>query len=119
MLEFSDAAAERELALDPDSPEPVAELTIHRTARGELVKAHVTALELLRRRPDYADNHHVLSYVLRYGGSLDEAAGQCDLAVLLATKVVWGSCSATFMELGNYGRAMNFVRKDPSIARAH
>jgi hypothetical protein len=36
MLEFSDAAAERELALDPDSPDPVAELTIHRTERGDL-----------------------------------------------------------------------------------
>ena len=121
MLEFSDAAAERELVLDPDSPEPVAELTIHRTERGELVKAHMAALELLRRRPDNPNNHHVLSYVLRYGGSLDEAARQCDLAVLLATKVVWGSCSTTFMELGNYGRAMDFVRKDLSSewSKAH
>jgi tetratricopeptide (TPR) repeat protein len=121
MLEFSDAAAERELALDPDSPDPVAELTIHRTERGDLVKAHAAALELLRRRPDNANNHHVLSYVLRYGGSLDEAGRECDLAVLLATKVVWGSCSTTFMELGDYGGAMEFVRKDLSSewSKAH
>ena len=121
MLKFSDAAAERELALDPDSPLPVAELTIHQTERGELVKAHAAALELLRRRPDDANNHHVLSYVLRYGGSLEEAGHECDLAVLLTTKVVWGSCSTTFMELGNYKRAMDFIRKDLSSewSKAH
>lgn len=121
MLQFSDAAAERELALDPDSPLPVAELTIHQTERGELVKAHAAALKLLRRRPDDANNHHVLSYVLRYGGSLEEAGHECDLAVLLTTKVVWGSCSTTFMELGNYNRAMDFIRKDLSSewSKAH
>ena len=121
MLEFSDAAAERELALDPDSPTPVAELTIHRTERGELVAAHQTALELLRRRPDNPNNHHVLSYVLRYGGSLEESARECDLAMLLAAKFVWGACSTTFMELGDYKRARGLIRADLSseFSRAH
>jgi len=120
-LQLSDAAAEKQLALDPDSPDPVAELTIHRTERGELVKAHQQALELLRRRPDVANNHHLLSYVLRYGGSIDEAGRECEMAVLLATKIVWGSCSTTFMEAGNYSRAMDFVRKDLSSewSKAH
>ena len=121
MLEFSDAAAERELALDPDSPNPVAELTIHRTERGELVKAHQTALELLRRRPDNPNNHHVLSYVLRYGGSLEESARECDLTMLLAAKFVWGACSTTFMELGDYTRARSLLRADLSseFSKAH
>lgn len=114
ILLLSDAAAEREMALDPDSPAPVAELTIHRTERGDLVGAHKQALELIRRRPDNPNNHHVLSYVLRYGGSLEEAGHQCDLVVLLATKIVWGSCATTFMELGNYQRARDFIRKDHS-----
>src|SRR4029077_8123086 len=43
MLQLSDAAAERQLERDPDSPTPVAELTIHLTERGELVKAHQQA----------------------------------------------------------------------------
>jgi len=114
MLQFSDAAAERELVLDPDSPAPVAEMTVHRAERGELVKAHKTALELLRRRPDDPNNHHVLSYVLRYGGSLEEAGHECNMVVLLAAKIVWGSCATTFMELGQYQHALDFVRKDLS-----
>lgn len=121
MLQLSDAAAERQLALDPDSPTPVAELALHRAERGELVKAHQQALELLRRRPDNANNHHLLSYVLRYGGSLEEAGRECDAVVLLASKIVWGSCSTTFMELGNYQRAKDFIRKDLSSewSKAH
>jgi DNA-binding winged helix-turn-helix (wHTH) protein/TolB-like protein len=121
ILRLSDAAAEKQLALDPDSSDAVAELTIHRTERGEIVQAHQQALELLRRRPDVANNHHLLSYVLRYGGSIEEAGHECDMTVLLATKIIWGSCSSTFMELGNYPRAMDFVRKDLSSewSKAH
>lgn len=121
MMAFSDAAAEKELALNPTSLDPLAEMTIHRTERGDLVKAHQIALELLRRRPDDPNLHHVLNYVLRYGGSLDEAGRECELTVLLASKVVWGSCSTTFMELGNYNRAMDFLRKDLSSewSKAH
>ena len=114
MMALSDAASEKQLALNPDSLDPIAEMTIHRTERGDLVKAHQIALELVRRKPDDPNLHHVLSYVLRYGGSLDEAGRECEIAVLLATKVVWGSCSTTFRELGNYDRARFFVRKDLS-----
>ena len=121
MMAFSDAAAEKELALNPDSLDPLAEMTIHRTERGDLVKAHQIALELVRRRPDDPNLHHVLNYVLRYGGSLEEAGHECELVVLLASKVLWGSCSTTFMELGNYKRAKDFLRKDLSSewSRAH
>jgi len=114
IMALSDAALDKELALNPDSLDPIAEMTIHRTERGDLVKAHQIALELVRRKPDDPNLHHVLSYVLRYGGSLDEAGRQCEIAVLLATKVIWGSCSTTFRELGNYDRARFFVRKDLS-----
>lgn len=120
-LRLSDEAAERELALDPDAPGPVAELTLHQAERGDLVKAHQQALELVRRRPDNPNNHHVLSYVLRYGGSIDEAARECEMVALLAVRLVWGSCSTTFMEAGNYKRAADFLRKDLSSewSKAH
>jgi hypothetical protein len=59
--------------------------------------------------------------VLRYGGSLEEAGRECDLVVLLALKIVWGACSTTFMQLGNFERAKDFIRKDPSSewSKAH
>lgn len=114
MMQLSDAAAERQMALDPGAPEPVAELTLHLAERGEVNKAHEQALELVRRRPDNANNHHVLSYVLRYGGSIDEAAQECETTALLATKFVWGSCSITYWELGEYERSRQILRKDLS-----
>ena len=114
MMALSDAALDKELALNPDSLDPIAEMTIHRTERGDLVKAHQIALELVHHKPDDPNLHHVLSYVLRYGGSLEEAGRECEITVLLATKVIWGSCATTFRQLGNYDRSRFFVRKDLS-----
>jgi len=74
MLRLSDAAAEREFALDPDSPAPVAELDAAPRRAGRSVKAHQQALDWFGAAQDNPNNHHVLSYVLRYGGSIDEAA---------------------------------------------
>jgi tetratricopeptide (TPR) repeat protein len=121
MLQESDAAAERALALDPDFIDPAVELAINRTERGELTKAYRQAKTLLDRRPDSANAHHLLSYVLRYAGLLEEAGHQCDTAVLLDPEVLFGSCATTFMEAGNYRRAMDFIRKDYSSewSKAH
>ena len=121
MLQESDASAERALALDPDFVDPAVQLTINRTERGELTKAYQQAKTLVDRRPDSANAHHLLSYVLRYAGLLEEAGHQCDTAVLLDPEVLFGSCATTFMEAGNYRRAMDFIRKDYSSewSKAH
>lgn len=121
MLELSDAAAEKQLAVEPDSPDPAIELTIHQTERGDTVRAHQRALELVRRRPDNANTHHLLSYVLRYGGSVDESVRQCEMTLLLAYKFVWGACSTSWMEAGDYKKAREFIRKDLSteFSKAH
>ena len=121
MLDRADAASERALALDPDFLDAASELAVHHTERGELVRSYRTAIELIKRRPDTGLYHHTLSYVLRYGGDLEEAGRQCDTATFLDTVVMYGSCSTTFMELGNYRRAMEFIRKDLSSewSKAH
>lgn len=121
MLDRADAASERALALDPDFLDAASELAVHHAERGELVKSYRTAMELVKRRPDTGLYHHTLSYVLRYGGDLEEAGRQCDTATLLDTVVIYGSCATTFMELGNYRRAMDFIRKDLSSewSKAH
>lgn len=121
ILDLADAAAEKQLALEPDSPDPVAELTIHQTERGDLVRAHRAALELVRRRPDNPNNHHVLNYVLRYGGSIDEAGRQCDMVAMLAYKFVWGACATTWMEIGQYDKARQHLWPDlrSEFSKAH
>ena len=120
MLRRADAAAERALALDPDS-DAGEELVIHQTERGDLVKAFQHAEMMVRRRPDDPVAHHGLNYVLRYAGLLQEAAVQCETAHMLAPEVSWGSCSTTFMELGDYGKARAYLRKDLSSewSKAH
>lgn len=120
MLLKSDTACERALALDPDSLDAANEVALHQAERGETLRAYREAQELVRRRPDSAVAHHLLSYVLRYAGALDEAGRQCDMSALL-DPTVGGSCSATFMEAGNYKHALDFVRKDFSSewSKAH
>ncbi|HKW63276.1 MAG TPA: winged helix-turn-helix domain-containing protein [Candidatus Acidoferrum sp.] len=120
MLVRSDEACERALALDPDSLDAANELALHRAERGDLARAYREAQELVRRRPDSAVAHHLLSYVLRYAGVLDEAGRQCDITTTLDPQV-GGSCSATFMETGNYKHALDYVRKDFSSewSKAH
>src|SRR5260221_14332378 len=115
MLRLSDAAAEREFALDPDSPDAVAELTLHRAERGELVKAHQQALEFVRRRPDNPNNHHVLSYVLRYGGFLDEGGQQSEVGGFLCSRVVLGSGFTTLLEGGELKTGKEFFPKETNL----
>jgi serine/threonine protein kinase/DNA-binding winged helix-turn-helix (wHTH) protein len=120
MLRRSDYACERALALDPDSIGAASELALHRAERGELVRAYQEADALARRHPDSAVAHHLVNYVLRYAGALDEAGKQCDITSSL-DPLVGGSCATTFMEAGNYRRALDFIRKDYSSewSRAH
>lgn len=112
MLKRSDAAAERALALDSDYVDAAAELALHHVERGDISQGILLASDMVRRRPDNGTARHLLSYALRYAGFLDEAAQQCDMAAALDPQATWGSCSSTFMELGQYSRAKDFVRKD-------
>ena len=112
MLERSDAAAERALALDPDSIDAINEMAIHHTERGDLVKAYQQAQAMVRRKPDDAVSHHALGYVLRYAGLLKEAAQECETARMLEPETKWSSCSSTFMELGDYHRARDYFREE-------
>ena len=101
MLKRSDLAMERALALDPNFIDAAAALTTSRADRGELRNAYAEASALVKRRPDSAQAHFALGYVLRYAGLLDESAHECDTAVALDRgNYAFRSCSWTFMQLG-------------------
>ncbi len=113
MLNRSDSALERAVALDPNLITASGELITNRTDRGEIRNAYAESSALVKRRPDSPQAHFVLSYVLRYVGSLDEAARECDTALKLDRgNYQFRSCAATFRQLGQPQRAMEFVRLD-------
>jgi len=113
MFQRSTAAQERALALDPDYSNAAGILITNRVERGELGKAYQDAKALVARHPENAMAHFALSYVLRYGGMLDEAAPECDKAVALDPgNYQFRSCSFVFDLVGNSDRAMDFLQLD-------
>jgi tetratricopeptide (TPR) repeat protein len=117
MMERCDAAAAHALALDPDYIAAGANLAAVHVERGDLANSLREAEDLVRRRPDSADTHYGLSYVLRFAGLLDEAAYQCDTAFRLDAHTRTAglrSCAIVFALRGNYRRAMDYIGLDPT-----
>jgi eukaryotic-like serine/threonine-protein kinase len=113
MFQKSNAAYERALALDPNLVFAASNLITNRVERGELGRAYQAATDLLRRRPDSADAHYALSYVLRYAGMQEKAAQECDTALSLdPANFNFRSCAWAFLELGQPDHAMDFVHLD-------
>jgi len=109
----SNAAYEHALALDPNRVFAASNLIANRVERGEVAKAYASAQALVKQRPDSAEAHFALAYVLRYAGMLEEATQQCDAALRLDPgNYHLRSCAFAFMELGKTQRAMDFVRLD-------
>ena len=107
------AAFTRALALDPDYIDPAAEMMLAQVERGEVIKAYQSGKALLARHPENAYAHFALSYVLRYGGAVEESAHECDTALSLDPgNYRFRSCSFTFDQLGNYPRATQFLQLD-------
>jgi eukaryotic-like serine/threonine-protein kinase len=113
MFQRSNAAFERALSLDPSRVMAASNLITNRVERGELGRAYDAATDLVRRRPQSADAHFALSFVLRYAGMLDEAARECNTARALDPgNFNFRSCAWTFLEMGKTERAMDFVQLD-------
>jgi tetratricopeptide (TPR) repeat protein len=113
MFQRSTAAYERALALDPGFSDAAGQLITNRVERGELGKAYKDAKALVERHPENAAAHFALSYVLRYGGMLQEAGQECDRALSLDPgNYQFRSCSLVFDLLGNTERGMEFLRLD-------
>ncbi len=113
MFQRSNAAYERALALDPNRVGAASHLITNRVERGELGPAYDAATDLVRRRPQSAEAHFALSYVLRYAGMQEQAAQECNTARSLDPgNFDFRSCAFAFLELGQTDRAMDFVHLD-------
>jgi serine/threonine protein kinase len=113
MFQRSQSAYERALTLDPNRMMAASNLITNRAERGELGRAYDTATDLVRRRPQSADAHFALSYVLRYAGMLEQSRRECDTARQLDPgNFSFRSCAWSFLEMGKTDRAMEFVHLD-------
>jgi TolB-like protein len=113
MFQRSNAAYERALALDPNLVAAASNLITNRVERGDLGRAYNEATDLVQRRPQSADSHFALSYVLRYAGMQERAEQECDTARSLDPgNFSFRSCAWAFLELGKTDRAMDFVHLD-------
>jgi tetratricopeptide (TPR) repeat protein len=109
----SNAAFKRALELDPNSLGAASSLITNLVERGELVRSYDAATDLVRRRPQSAEAHFALSYVLRYAGMLDQSTQQCDTARSLDPgNYHFRSCAWSFLEIGKPDHAMVFLHLD-------
>src|SRR5579862_9040728 len=112
-LERSVAALERAMALDPNFIDPAVQMAAREVEQGELVKAYRRAKTLVDDHPEKAGAHFALSYVLRYGGAIEESVHECDTALTLDPgNFTFRSCAFSFEQIGNYARAMEFLQLD-------
>ena len=113
MFQRSNAAFERAISLDPNRMLAASHLITNRVERGELGRAYDAATDLVRRRPQSADAHFALSFVLRYAGMQEKATQECNAARSLDPgNFDFRSCAWAFLELGQTDRAMDFVHLD-------
>jgi TolB-like protein len=113
VFQKSNTAYERAITLDPNRVMAASNLITNRVERGELKRAYESATDLVRRRPQSADAHFALAYVLRYAGKLDQSAQECNEARQLDPgNFAFRSCAWSFLELGKTDRAMDFVHLD-------
>jgi len=113
VFQRSNAAYERALSLDPNRMMAASNLITARVERGELGRAYDAATDLVKRRPQSADAHFALSYVLRYAGMLEESTEQCNAARQLDPgNFAFRSCAWSFLEMGKTDQATDFVHLD-------
>jgi DNA-binding winged helix-turn-helix (wHTH) protein/TolB-like protein/tetratricopeptide (TPR) repeat protein len=105
------AALQRAVALDPGRIEAASDLINMESEEGELNLAYDDITKLLHKRPDSGAVHLVHSYVLWYGGLLDEAASECEKTrVIDAGTTDLASCGYVFTALSKYDRAREYFQ---------
>jgi serine/threonine protein kinase/TolB-like protein len=111
----AEQANRKALELDPNNLKAMRAQVVGRTEKGDLEGAYNAAKQLVQKRPDDADAHFAMSYVLRYGGMLDEAAKECETAIDRDPRnPQFRSCALVYESMKQYKRAIDVVQKvDP------
>ena len=113
MFKRAKAADERALSLDPTRVLAASNLIAARVERGEVKPAFEEATDLVKRRPQSAEAHFALSYVLRYAGMAEGAEQECNTARALDQgNYNFRSCAWAFLQLGHTQAAQEFVNLD-------
>ena len=112
-LRRSEAAARQALALDPNYMAAAVRLFSLQIEAGRLQDGYDAVSQLVAQHPASGEAHFALSYVLRYGGLLEESARECEHAVSRdPTNPFFRTCAQPFMLLARYDRALDYVRLD-------
>jgi len=105
---------QRALALDPNLVNAEQQIISQDTDRGNLVQAYRQAKSMVKRHPQSGIAHFTLSYVLRYGGVLEEARNECDTAVRLDPgNYMFRSCAGLYLGPEIPDRGKVFFDLDP------
>ena len=109
----STTALSRAVALDPNLTIAASRLITNEVEMVDLKRAYSEAKALTQRQPRSVTAHFALSYVLRYGGMLDEAARECETTLQLDPgEYQIRSCGNVFESLGQVPRAFDYFRAD-------
>jgi len=111
--ERSLAAHRRALELDPALIDAARNILTHRVEAGDLEGAYRDARKLLDGFGPKPEAHFSLSYVYRYGGMLEEAQRQCELALHrdpLDPRL--RSCAYSYLYAGKLSRVLDYLKLD-------
>jgi DNA-binding winged helix-turn-helix (wHTH) protein/serine/threonine protein kinase len=117
IMERFEASVERAVSLDPNYIAAAANLAVIHLENGELDKALQEAEDLVHRRPDSADAHHLLGGVLRYSGLLEESSKECEITFRLDPHTQTSglrSCAIVFALRRDYRRAVDYLDVEPA-----
>jgi len=113
MFKRAKLADQRALSLDPNRVLAASNLITARVERGELGPAFLEANDMVKRRPQSAEAHFALSYVLRYTGLQEQAEQECNTARALDPgNYNFRTCAWAFLQLGHTQAAQEFVNLD-------
>jgi DNA-binding winged helix-turn-helix (wHTH) protein/TolB-like protein len=107
------AAHRKALELDPELISAARQLVTHHAETGDLEGAYREARRLLDHFGSKPDSHFAVSYVLRYGGLLEDSQRQCELARARDPQdPQLRSCAYAYLYAGNLSRVAEFLRLD-------